>query len=181
MRHPRDETVSPGVSGGVRSIGNGAADATRDGVAAVVDRLGPVLIARYGHSVGHEILAEVRAYAWEHRAELAAMGNPGGYLYRVGQSVARRYRRWERSVVLPPERDLPGMERSPADDGLHEALARLQPDDRTVVVLVHSYGYRYAEVAELLGWTPGSVRNRLSRAMARLRLELGEEHRRAHD
>jgi RNA polymerase sigma factor (sigma-70 family) len=112
-------------------------------------------------------------------AELRAMQNPAGYLYRVGQSAARRYRRWERHVVLPPERPPSGLT-SEADVLLHEALARLEPDDRTVVVLVHSYGYRYVEVAELLGWREGSVRNRLHRAMARLRRELGEETNRAH-
>jgi RNA polymerase sigma factor (sigma-70 family) len=54
-------------------------------------------------------------------------------------------------------------------------MEQLSKDERTVCVLVHGYGYRYEDAAELLGWSPASVRNRLSRAMAKLRRLLNEE------
>jgi DNA-directed RNA polymerase specialized sigma24 family protein len=44
-----------------------------------------------------------------------------------------------------------------------------------VCVLVHGYGYRYEEAAELLGCSTASVRSRLSRAMTKLRGLLNEE------
>jgi RNA polymerase sigma-70 factor (ECF subfamily) len=55
---------------------------------------------------------------------------------------------------------------------LLEAVNRLNERDRLVV------GYRYfaelpeRETAEVLGWRPGTVKSRLSRALARLRVEL---------
>lgn len=39
------------------------------------------------------------AWGWEHAGELAAMTNPAGYLFRVGQSAARRYRKFDRHRV----------------------------------------------------------------------------------
>lgn len=140
-----------------------------------LDRRRPVLIARHGLDVGGDLCAEVASYAWEHRERLAVIENPAGYLFRVSQSRARKYRRWRQTAELPAER--PQREPSPdtdADIGLDRALARLSRDERTVVVLVHAYGNSYQEVADLLGISHTAVRNRLHRGMARLRRILGE-------
>ncbi len=114
-----------------------------------LDNLRPVLIARHGVEIGGELHADVSRYAWEHRDRLAVMDNPAGYLYRVAQSQARRYRRWRRVCDLPPER--PSSDLTPTSAvSLERALARLTPDERTVVVLVHAYEHSYGEVAS---WT----------------------------
>jgi DNA-directed RNA polymerase specialized sigma24 family protein len=52
------------------------------------------------------------------------------------------------------------------------ALVALSPRERTVALLVHGYGYSYAEVAAVTGSTVASVRNELHRAMKRLRRKL---------
>jgi DNA-directed RNA polymerase specialized sigma24 family protein len=41
------------------------------------------------------------------------------------------------------------------------------------VVLVHCFGYRYREVAELLGVSEAAVTNHVHRGLARLRSMLG--------
>ncbi len=105
---------------------------------------------------------------------VAALSNPIGYLYRVSQSRARRYRRWRRVLDLPPERGHPDSS-SDVEVSLSVALAQLKPDERTVAVVVHAYGYSYEETAEMLGLTPAAVRNRLHRAMTKLRRSLEEE------
>ena len=133
-----------------------------------------VLIARHGIDAGRDIHAEVVAYAWEHRGEVATLANPAGYLYRVSQSRARRYRRWGLVRDLPHEIAHPLLETT-ADEGLSAALARLNRDERAVAVAVHAYGYSYEEAAELLGTTPAAVRNRLHRAMTKLRRTLKED------
>lgn len=165
------------MTSGVHNMpGGGLGEALDD----ALDRLRSVLIARHGVQVGRDLHGELTSYAWEHRERLAAMANPAGFLYRVSQSRARRYRRWGRAVDLPPEELTRGtggtvLSGPGRDLDLAAALATLSEDERTIAVLVHSYGYRYEEAAELLGLSTGAVRNRLHRAMTTLRRLLDQE------
>ena len=95
------------------------------------------------------------------------MTNPVGYLYRVGQSRARRYRR--------PARHFPA---SPAhhehefEPALPSALESLTDKQRTVVLLIHSFGWLMTEVAEVLGVGLTTVQKHEERGMAKLRQAL---------
>lgn len=55
---------------------------------------------------------------------------------------------------------------------LYEALGRLPADIRICIVLYYLEGYSVRETAELLEITESAVKNRLSRARARMRSEL---------
>ncbi|MCP3998268.1 MAG: sigma-70 family RNA polymerase sigma factor [bacterium] len=125
------------------------------------------LIARYGGDIGREAAAEALAYGWENWDRVRAMGNPLGYLYRVGQSRSRRL--WPRRHVFEEklETRLPWVE-----PGLPRALNELPPRQRQVVVLVHGFEYTHQEVADLLGISRSSVQNHVERGLARLRNEL---------
>jgi RNA polymerase sigma factor (sigma-70 family) len=142
-------------------------------VAADGERLRRALVASYGVELGSDAHADALAWAWEHWPRLAGMTNPVGYLFRVGQSATRRQRRWRRPVVLPREFDDVGT----GDLGvqLDAALVALPARQRAVAILVHGYGYSYAEVSEMTGASPASVRSDLHRAMARLRSRLEEQ------
>lgn len=138
-------------------------------------RLERAFLARYGVEIAGELTAEVMAWAWEHRGELEAMSNPVGYLYRVGQSKARRLVRWRASTIaLPPEQvaDSGSPEFEP---GLEVALVKLSDDQRTAVILVHCFGWTQPGVAELLDIELHTVRNRVHRGLAALRRELGAD------
>jgi RNA polymerase sigma-70 factor (ECF subfamily) len=130
------------------------------------------LAARFGTEVGAEVAADVQVWAWEHRGLLEQAGNPSGYLFRVGQSRARKYLRWRR-LTPAAERRVP--DEAAADPALHEALQKLAETQRTVVVLVHGFGLSYADTATQLGLSEGAVRNQLHRAMTRLRAQLEAE------
>jgi DNA-directed RNA polymerase specialized sigma24 family protein len=151
-----------------------SADEFEERLAPVLGHLRGVLVARHGVELGVELHSDLASYAWEQRAMLCGLENPAGYLFRVSQSRARRYRRWGRTVQFPPERAV-GVRVPDGDPRLDDALARLTKDERTVAVLVHGYGYTYDEAAEMLGWSTGSVRSRLHRAMAKLRHTMNEE------
>lgn len=135
---------------------------------SVEPRLRAALVARYGPDRGRDATAVALAWAWEHWDRVATMDNPVGYLYRVGQSSARRRRQgW-----LPP----PDPDREPlVEPALPEALAQLPPKQRAVVVLVHGYGWSLAEVADLQGISKSSVQTHLERGLTRLRRRLGVE------
>jgi len=95
------------------------------------------------------------------------MDNPAGYLFRVGQSYASRLSsRWSRSSLLV---DQPVTSEISFDPDLQAALMKLKPDERVAIVLVHSHGHSYAEVAEVLDIPVTTVTNHLNRGLSRLR------------
>jgi DNA-directed RNA polymerase specialized sigma24 family protein len=137
----------------------------------LVTRVRRGLVAAYGSEVGCESAQDVAEWAWEHREELWTKRNPAGYLYRVGQSRSRRYRR--QPVQLPPERAL--TDDTPISDGrLPAELARLSQRQRTAVLLVHAHGYSLSEAAATLGCSISSLRNHLTRGLRHLRDALEE-------
>ncbi len=100
------------------------------------------------------------------------MDNPAGYLYRVGQSSARRHRK--RGPLFPSvdHQVLPEVE-----PGLPRALSRLSEAQRTAVVLVYVLEWTEREAAELLGVDRSTVRRHRDRGLAKLRaaLEVGAD------
>lgn len=132
------------------------------------------LAARFGSDMAEELAAEVLAWAWEHEAAVRGAENPAGYLYRVGQSRARRYLRWRRSLSVAPS---PRPPEAAVDPALHDALGRLRPKQRLAVLLVHAFGYSYAEAAAQSGMSEAALRNHLHRGMRRLRALMSEEER----
>lgn len=128
---------------------------------------------RFGVAVGAEVMSDVTAWAWEHRRELAGMDNPAGYLFRVGQSAARRYVRWNAQAdVQHLDDDHVATQQPDVDPGLESALASLGDDQRVAVVMVHGYGLSYSEAAELIGVPVTTLRNRLRRGLHKLRKHL---------
>jgi DNA-directed RNA polymerase specialized sigma24 family protein len=128
-------------------------------------RLHRALAAALGRDGGREATADALAYAWEHWPKVRAMANPGGYLYRVGQSSVRR-----RKVPVV-------FERPPSSDRLYEpALARLLADlperQRIAVVLVHGFEWTPREVSELTGLSPSTIHTHLERGLTKLRAAL---------
>ena len=131
--------------------------------------------------VGTEAAADALAWAWEHLERVERMDNPAGYLWRVGQTSARRAARHAR-------REAPGLcgsgswaavggddssDRWAPDPALLAALARLTPRQRSAVLLVHGYGYTLAEAAGAMGYGVSTLRNHLARGLAQLRTTLG--------
>jgi DNA-directed RNA polymerase specialized sigma24 family protein len=131
-------------------------------------RLRRALVTRFGTEEGRDATAEALAYAWEHWTTLETIDNPLGYLYRVGQSRSRK--RELRVVFLLPE-----MTEHEFEPKLPEALRKLSDHQRLAVVLVHAYGWRVTEVAELLGVKPNTIQNHLARGLRRLRKSIGAE------
>lgn len=124
-------------------------------------------MATYGAEVGAEAAADALAYGFEHWAELSHTSNPAGYLYRVGQTAARRYRRPLR--YLPPQAP-PGL--PDFEPALAPALEALTEPQRVSVILVHGLGWSQVGAAELLDVDVSTVRTHIRRAMAKLRAAL---------
>ncbi len=139
-------------------------------VTEIQDRVRYALVASHGPQRGLEASAEAFSYAWEHWGKVEAMENPAGYVFRVGQRIARRRERRIPLLFPPAPMEMPWVE-----PGLPKALGGLSERQRVVVVLVHGFGLSQREVAALLGVSAGSVQRHLERGLAKLRSALGVE------
>ena len=70
-----------------------ATDTFSDFVRRVEPRLGDALIAALGPEVGHEATEEALIWAWEHWDRAQNLESPVAYLFRVGRSKAKKYRK----------------------------------------------------------------------------------------
>ncbi len=112
--------------------------------------------------------------AW---SRICAADDPDAYVRRMvvnaHTSWWRKFRRRESPVA---EVRLDGVaDPAPYDDRLWQACVRLPEDMRTAVVLRFYEDMEYADISALTGVREGSVRSRVSRGLARLRQELGED------
>lgn len=94
------------------------------------------------------------------------------------RSESRRRSREARSD--PPQDDATppdaALERSRLCDALEEALTRLDPDDRNLVVGRYCEGHTAGELSTAFGVPASTVRTRLSRSLQRLRDHLDRTH-----
>ena len=96
------------------------------------------------------------------------------------QLIRSRHRRWLRETVIEGDEDVvarPGSD--PASRAaildLTNALAGLEPDDRTLIALRYAAGLTSDEIGRAIGMTGGGVRARLARLLTRLRKELHDD------
>ncbi len=113
------------------------------------------------------------------------------WLYRIAVNSAISLRRKQRAVLAA---DLPGgraatepldesadsrpgasLERAEDERKLQEALDRLTPEHKAVLVLKEIDGQKYEAIADILGVPIGTVRSRLHRARLELRDRLAGE------
>ncbi len=99
------------------------------------------------------------------------MDNPVGYLFRVGQSRARRHLAWWNRRPCPRVEPIENLEPW-IEPGLPKALRQLSKRQRLVVVMVAGFGWSQTEVADLLGVARTTVEQHLIRGLAALRKEL---------
>jgi RNA polymerase sigma-70 factor (sigma-E family) len=119
-----------------------------------------------------ETLAKV--YVRWRRPLGARIDNPAAYaqtaLTRTFLSARRRRSSGEQPYADLPDSPVPdGTEAADVRLSLHDALSRLSPADRAVLVLRYLDDLSVEEVAGRMGLSPGAVRNRSLRALERLR------------
>lgn len=140
-------------------------------VADVESRLRVALIATYGPLNGQVAALDALSWAWEHWNDVRSMNNPVGYLYRVGQTAARRQRIRPIPVDASAFRHHGIPEINP---DLIPALGALTAQQRTAVMLVHAFGWTIRDVARMLELAPSTVQTHVERGLARLRDQLEE-------
>ncbi|MFT3852280.1 MAG: sigma factor-like helix-turn-helix DNA-binding protein [Ilumatobacteraceae bacterium] len=135
-------------------------------VAECEPRLRIALVAAYGADLGRIATFDALSWAWEHWELVETMENPVGYLYRVGQTSARRH--GTRPIPTPDDRPAT-VELPDVHPELVPALASLTEQQRTAVMLVHAFGWTVRDAAHTLGIAPSTIQTHLERGLARLR------------
>jgi RNA polymerase sigma-70 factor (sigma-E family) len=87
----------------------------------------------------------------------------------------RPWRRREVVTDAPPDRAGPTIEYDGGREVVWEFVASLPPRQRAVIVLRYYEQLTEAEIADVLGVSPGTVKSQASRAIAALRTRLPEE------
>lgn len=128
------------------------------------------------HAEAEDLVQETltKVYVRVSKRFSAPLDHPATYAQTVLTRTFISTRRRRSSTELPYA-DLPDVsvdDHAAASDikiALDEALSGLKPIDRAVVVLRYVDDLSAEQVAQMLGLTPGAVRSRSTRALARLR------------
>ncbi|MDI2033771.1 RNA polymerase sigma factor [Paenarthrobacter nitroguajacolicus] len=128
-----------------------------------------------GASAAEDLTAEVFRIAWEkccQDQEVSVL-----LVFGIARNVLRNHNRSNiRSVNLAQQMELQrSHELGVGDDSVSEALDRLKPQQREVLLLTYWDGFSSAEVSELLQIPATAVRMRLHRARKELSQLLGAD------
>jgi RNA polymerase sigma factor (sigma-70 family) len=151
---------------------------------------GPDIVAYCGWRAGapsdaQDAVAEVFLTAWRRLDDVPKDDAARVWLYATARKVIANQRRSARRRFALQERlarepAAPQTEPAGSDDLVHEALRRLGPRDREVLLLAEWEGLTPVQIAGVLGCLTVTARGRLHRARARFRaafeeLRAGEE------
>lgn len=142
---------------------------------------------------GQDLAQETFVKAYEHWESFRGESEVATWLYRICVNCWKNRMRYERRRAFwkhfsldggredenDPVRDLPSgeppvsepLERTELEAQVQAALAKLQSQDRAILVLREMEEKSYEEIAELLDVPIGTVRSRLSRAREKLAQE----------
>lgn len=124
--------------------------------------------------LGREATDEAMTRAYSRWGTVSGHTNPAGWVYRVGLN-------WGRSWFRRAGRKLPWLDRTStelpetSDPALNDALLKLEPKFRAVVVCRYFLDWSTNQTAAALEIPTGTVKSRLHQALNELRDELEEE------
>jgi RNA polymerase sigma-70 factor, ECF subfamily len=127
-----------------------------------------------------DAVQEAALLAWDRRKSLRDSRTADGWFTRILVNVCRdelrRRARRARVIDLQPTMSS-GSTASAADDELQPAIARLTPDEQSLLALRFGRDLTIPEIAAQLTIPEGTVKSRLHYALAHLRAALDAERR----
>lgn len=125
---------------------------------------------------GEEIVQEVFLALFRHLRDEKSRANLRGWMFRVAHNLALKNRQGKlrhAEVEAPAEYADPGMNPEQLAAGNQRqarllAVVRALPEQDQYCLSLRAEGFRYREIAEILGISLGSVANALERSLSRL-------------
>jgi RNA polymerase sigma-70 factor, ECF subfamily len=130
------------------------------------------------HARAEELAQEAFIRACRHWRRISALDRPIAWVYVVATNEARRdwrreQRTWTVEVAPSSVDDAAGTIATVLD--VRAALAQLTDRQRAAVVLRYVADLPIAEIADVMGCAPGTVKATLHQALAHLRIELEDD------
>jgi len=167
-----DAATMPAFDPGLHLVVEAGRPSFSDFYAATRDNVGRALaVTLRDGDLAADAVDEAMVRAYQRWDAVSAMDNPAGWVYRVGLNHARsRIRRLTRYFTDDRHE---GIVSAPfVEPAIMRALGELSVDHRSVVVCRLLLGWSEADTAAALGIRPGTVKSRLSRALAQLETRL---------
>ncbi len=147
------------------------------------DRIYRLLVRMTGsHDTAFDLAQETYLRAFARISQFDGRASVATWLYRIAVTEALQFLRRAKRVrgdLAGNESDASiesATEQSDRKLDLGDALAALDPTDRSVLLLRYQQGLDYRVIAEIVGCAEGTVASRLSRARERLRRCLGKSY-----
>ena len=121
-----------------------------------------------------DALQDAYLKAFRHIGSIRRDATVATWLYRIVYNTCLdELRRRRFDTAADAELDQPARGRGPAEHAVAQieaadVLGRLAPELRATVMVVHGYGYDYADASRILGVPVGTVSSRLQRARRRV-------------
>lgn len=116
-----------------------------------------------------DAVQEAIALAWEKRESLRNSDQFSGWLYRILVNQCRQTLRRKKRFSFYPLQEDTAVQQHQECDSVKEAMEKLPPDIRTLMMLRYLDGYAMRAIAEALGLPLGTVSTRLSRGRKKLK------------
>jgi RNA polymerase sigma-70 factor (ECF subfamily) len=155
-------------------LSSASADAVETLFHACEVRLGRFLAQMVGNrALAEDLLQDSFYEAFRCRDQLGEIASPEAWLFGIARNRALVALRRRRRFRVAFERLIQRPEPSECDD--HELLAlrdllqrELEPEDRALLILRYMHDFEATELAAMTGRSPEAIRQRLSRARARV-------------
>lgn len=131
----------------------------------------------------HDLTQDTFVRAWQQFQKISEYDRPIAWLFRVAAHLALNYRR-DSAVRVRTQRQMEARIRETANnefdavgtrDVVLKTLRRMPVRERTALVLHVIYGMTHAEIAEILGISPGAAKTILWRGREHFRTHYTEE------
>ncbi len=125
-----------------------------------------------------DVSQDVFLKAYQNLPKLDDPGKFAGWLFRIAHNEAfslLRRRKPEGELPLETGRMAPGLLQLELSVAVESALARLHEDQREAVLLKVYQGFKFEEMAEILGCPVSTVKSRLYTALDLLKVSLAPE------
>ncbi len=167
----------------IARLRRGDREAQRELYEATSGRIyGVLLKITRNKDVALELAQETYLRAFTRFKDFTGRSSPEGWLYRIAVNEALQYLRRQKSegehmrALWHRRGRYSGEAAAALRLDVQAVLARLDPIDRTILVLRYQEGMDYRTIAQVLECEAGTVASRLNRARARLREKLADAY-----